>query len=90
MNRNTEEIEKSRNEMNGINEKFAAVEMNPNIVIWPWLVRHSAWLIERFHVRKNGMPVLKWPGPLGEDGSYGHPKCHRVWLADGTWVLGNP
>eukprot|EP00972_Heterocapsa_arctica_P025962 3821855-Heterocapsa_arctica.AAC.1 len=23
------------------------------MTIWPWLVRHAAWLIERFRVRSN-------------------------------------
>eukprot|EP00972_Heterocapsa_arctica_P060915 8984422-Heterocapsa_arctica.AAC.1 len=42
-------------------DRFAAVEIDPNVAIWPWLVRHAAWLIERFHVRsKEGGVRRQW------------------------------
>ena len=34
-------------------EKFAGLELHPDMTIWPWLVRHAALFIERFHVRSN-------------------------------------
>lgn len=30
------------------------VEPAPSMCLWPWLVRHAAWLIERFHRKGSG------------------------------------
>eukprot|EP00972_Heterocapsa_arctica_P002398 347716-Heterocapsa_arctica.AAC.1 len=30
-------------------EKFAGLELDPNMTIWQWMVRRAAWLIERVH-----------------------------------------
>eukprot|EP00972_Heterocapsa_arctica_P065773 9708818-Heterocapsa_arctica.AAC.1 len=46
--------------------------------------------IENLKNETNGMLALKWPGPLDENSSDRQPKWHRVRLADGTWVFGNP
>ena len=35
-------------------EKRYGIQIGPDDDIWPWLVRHSGWCIERFHVRGNG------------------------------------
>eukprot|EP00972_Heterocapsa_arctica_P023093 3398544-Heterocapsa_arctica.AAC.1 len=29
-------------------EKFAGITFKSNMDIWPWLVRHAAWLIDKF------------------------------------------
>ena len=35
-------------------ETLYGIKVDPSMTIWPWLVRHAAWLIERFLVRANG------------------------------------
>ena len=28
--------------------------LNSGMIVWPWLIRHAAWLHNRFHVKYNG------------------------------------
>ena len=35
-------------------ETLYGIKVDPSMTIWPWLVRHANWLIERFLVRANG------------------------------------
>eukprot|EP00972_Heterocapsa_arctica_P003125 465073-Heterocapsa_arctica.AAC.1 len=28
--------------------------IKPEDCVWPWLVRHAGWIIERFHIKQNG------------------------------------
>ena len=30
-----------------------SMEVTPAVDVWPWLVRHAGWLLERYHVKGN-------------------------------------
>ena len=34
-------------------EQTYCIKITPDMHVWPWLVRHSAWLVERFHIKLN-------------------------------------
>ena len=34
-------------------ETRLSIEVTPAIDVWPWLVRHAGWLLERYHLKGN-------------------------------------
>ena len=35
------------------------MHIKPEDVVWPWLVRHTAWVIERMHTKQSGHPAFR-------------------------------
>eukprot|EP00972_Heterocapsa_arctica_P016387 2416308-Heterocapsa_arctica.AAC.1 len=33
--------------------------IKPEDCVWPWLVRHAGWIIERFHIKQNGHSAFR-------------------------------
>ena len=40
-------------------ELSTSLKVDPDWPIWPWLVRHAGWLLERFHVRANNRTAFE-------------------------------
>ena len=37
-----------------IARRYGGLDLHPEHIGWPWLIRHSAWLLDHFSVRKSG------------------------------------
>ena len=55
-------------------EHHHGVRLHPSLAVWPWMVRHSCWLMARFSVRASGRTAheeafdSRWQGELAPFG----------------------